>query len=80
MNCTKGCTTFCFRQFLNYIHCLRAITPIFYGRGVSIWGAYMPQMRDNILISLLKEPVFLMVQVVVQMGTGANRENAIRKI
>jgi hypothetical protein len=30
------------------------------------------------LISLLKEPVFLMVQVVVQMGTGANRENAVR--
>jgi len=69
--CTKSCTTIFFASFPFIIQGLKAVfLPLYVVEG-DIYGAYMHQKRFNSLISLLKKPVFIVVQKVVQFFNEA---------
>jgi len=66
-NCTKSCTTIFSASFPLFIQGLKAVfLPLLIVEG-GIYGAYMHQNRFNKLISLLNKPVFVVVQLLVQV-------------
>ncbi len=69
MNCTKNCTTLFFRQFFLHIKALQRKNALYSSRGDLIINYRPCYMHHNLfkgLFSLLKSPVFIVVQKMVQ--------------